>query len=358
MTNLDKHWVEVVAARINGSIVKHHTYTITKSRLFSKTLVQQVTDCRCLAGPSRIGKTSVVKDFESELNPKFADELLSWRPVVRLTCRNRGDRGGFTTKGFFLDALSDIEHPFYKLDGKDIERNHELIRRHDRETTTTLQAVFENALIILRTKYLIIDETQHLRYMNGGENSTLKMLEFFKTLAEKLELTLIFVGAYPILNVLELSPHMLGRIAMIEMKRYTEDSEESLVRFHELLNWYSKDMHFTKGVNSLCDWNRELFDGSLGVIGLLSSWVRDAMSEMMARGDHSLSLDHLRYTRKSQFFLNEMAREIIDGENYLQGKGGSIGSPNTKTKTKTKKRRGSKRPFDSNQKRRKKGERS
>lgn len=315
-----------------------------------------------IVGPSRIGKTSIAEEFETELNPKSESELLSRRPVVRLVCRNRGDKGSFTSKGFYLDALSIIDHPFYKVDGPDMESNHEMIRRLDRETTTTLQAVFENALKLLRTKYLVIDETQHLMYMHGGEKSTLQMLEFFKTLAERLQLTLIFIGAYPIVNVMELSPHMLGRLTTIEMPRYTMDTESSLAKFHEILNWYSKDMQFEKGVSSLVDWNRLLYEGSLGVIGLLSAWLRDAMSEMLSNGEHRLSLTHLMYARKPQNYLDEMAEEIIEGENYLKGivKGRTkdAGKSTRQKKADAKKRKAASPPFQAKVKRRKQGGRS
>jgi len=356
MKHFDESWVEPAVARINKSSVQHYSYHITKSRLFSKTLVHRTTDCYALVGPSRVGKTSIAREFESTLNPICSKELMKSRPVVRLTCRNRGDRGAFTTKGFLLDALAAIDHPFYTIEGNKLNVNHENLRRQDRETVTTLQAVFENALIVLGTKYLIIDETQHLQYMVGGKKSTLHMLEFFKSLAEKLDITLLFVGAYPIVNVLQLSPHMLGRLSTIEMRRYTVESDDSLAQFHELLHWFSTGIKFEKGVSSLCDWNRELFDGSLGVIGLLSSWIRDAFSEMIAQGDTNLSLEHLMYTRKPQLFLDEMAREINDGELYLRL--GKIPENRRKKKKGAAKRTGNTKPFRSKVKRRQKGERA
>ena len=213
---------------------------------------------------------------------------------------------------------------------------------------------------IMRTKYLVIDETQHLQYILGGVQSALQMLEFFKTLAEKLNIVLIFIGAYPIVNVLQLSPHLLGRISTIEMKRYSESDETDLRRFQEVLNWYSKDVRFEKTVNSFGDWNQELFKGSLGIIGLLSAWIRAGMAEMLANGESELQFKHMQAKRKESRFLDEMLREIVDGENYMRSAGGKYFSEKSKIHHKgaVTKKKGSKRPFQAKVKRRKVGARS
>ena len=240
------------------------------------------------------------------------------RPVVRFTCRNRADKGQFSTKAFYLDALEGIGHPFFTNDSTDLKENMDAIRRQDRETNSSLEAILENILKLLRTKYLIIDETQHLRYMVGGVQSSLQMLEFFKTLAEKLDIVLIFIGAYPIVNVMQLSPHLLGRTYTIEMKRYRVDCEHSARHFEKLLGWYSADIQFEAGIDGLSAWQSELFQGSLGIVGLLSAWIRDAMAEMLARGDEKLALRHFEATRKPMGDLEKMLQEIVEGEAHFE----------------------------------------
>ena len=318
---MDQHWAEVTANRINTSIIPHFTYNITKQRLVSETLVRKGGECLVITGASRIGKTSIAMALEELLNPTDCSELMARRPVVRFTCRNRADKGQFSTKAFYLDALEGIGHPFFTNDSTDLKENMDAIRRQDRETNSSLEAILENILKLLRTKYLIIDETQHLRYMVGGVQSSLQMLEFFKTLAEKLDIVLIFIGAYPIVNVMQLSPHLLGRTYTIEMKRYRPDCEHSSQHFVKLLGWYSEDIQFEHGAGGLCMWQEELFQGSLGIVGLLSAWIRDAMAEMLARGDEKLALRHFKATRKPTGDLEKMLLEISDGEAHFEDVG-------------------------------------
>lgn len=315
---MDQHWAEVTANRINTSIIPHFTYNITKQRLVSETLVRKGGECLVITGASRIGKTSIAMALEELLNPTDCSELMARRPVVRFTCRNRADKGQFSTKAFYLDALEGIGHPFFTNDSTDLKENMDAIRRQDRETNSSLEAILENILKLLRTKYLIIDETQHLRYMVGGVQSSLQMLEFFKTLAEKLDIVLIFIGAYPIVNVMQLSPHLLGRTYTIEMKRYRVDCEHSARHFEKLLGWYSADIQFEAGIDGLSAWQSELFQGSLGIVGLLSAWIRDAMAEMLARGDEKLALRHFEATRKPMGDLEKMLQEIVEGEAHFE----------------------------------------
>ena len=315
---MEQHWAEITANRINTSIIPHFTYNITKQRLVSETLVRKGGECLVITGASRIGKTSIAIALEQLLNPIDSVELMAKRPVVRFTCRNRADKGQFSTKAFYLDALEGIGHPFFTNEGTDLKENMDAIRRQDRETNSSLEAILENILKLLRTKYLIIDETQHLRYMVGGVQSSLQMLEFFKTLAEKLDIVLIFIGAYPIVNVMQLSPHLLGRTYTIEMKRYRADCEHSSHHFEKLLRWYSEDIQFEAEADGLCAWQSELYQGSLGIVGLLSAWIRDAMAEMLARGDEKLALRHFEATRKPAGDLEKMLQEIDEGEAHFE----------------------------------------
>lgn len=354
------HWVKLAADEIKASRVQHQIYELTRQRLLAEILVRRGGECIALIGPSQIGKSSLAAELEMLMNPTDPDELMVRRPVVRFTCSNRGESGFFTSKAFHLEGLVAIEHPFFTVKTSGLEEDVRAYRKLNNETNATLASAMEGALKALGTKFLVIDETQHLSYMTGGVRSSLKMMEYFKTLAEKLNLVLIFVGAYPIVHVLKLSPHLLGRLCTIEMKRYSDEREEDLINFQKILNAFSKHVQFAGGVAGFGDWNKELYEGSFGVIGLLSEWIRNALAEAMARGDDFLTLDHMRYALKALPFREEMWFEIEDGEEFMSSTGKVEFSKNSAAKSslgsKHEKRRG--RPFQSSVKRRKMGERT
>jgi len=354
-------WVVLAVERIAKSLVQHHNFEMTRRRLFADAQTRVASECLSLCGPSRNGKTLLAEFIELALNPKCRDDWMVSRPVVRFTCRNRGHQGAFTSKSFYQDALREIGHPMYTSADTDLVRNHDFNRRMDRVSNTTVAKVLEDTLEFLDAKFLIIDETHHLKYMLGGEKSALQMMESIKTLAAHRKLVLIFVGAYPMLDILKLSTHMLGRNHTIDMPRYRLSEPADAEHFESLLAWYSEGIKFEKGVTSLRDWNWAIYRETFGVIGLLSSWLRSALAEMSARGDSALAWDHLDFTRDPHEDRANIMNEILVGEQYLGVTGESIHDlddpdPVEPSLRGSKKRRT--KPFQTNVKRRKAGERS
>jgi len=219
-----------------------------------------------------------------------------------------------------LAALRKLNHPLFSVEADSPENDIEHSRRQTRITTSALEEIFEKTLKTLNTKYLIIDEMQHLKYMNGGGKSALQMMEYFKALAEELKIVLIFVGAYPILTVLDLSPHLLGRTSAIHMRRYNLAHDVDRARYREILKLFGGELKYNSSKVNLQTWETYLYEGSFGLIGLLSSWIRDAMANMAARGDDTLKLNHFQETRKPQVFLDKIWNEIELGEKYLLSK--------------------------------------
>ena len=194
-----------------------------------------------------------------------------------------------------------------------------------------------------------------MRYMVGKDVSASQVLESLKTLAEAIGCVIVFVGAYPILPVLQLAPHIVGRDYIVDIPRYRWGNQADMLAFEQTLQWFSKDVKLARGVKSLRDWNELLFDGSLGVPGLLNAWIRNALSEMLASGDSALSLKHVRLARKPMPDDDELLSEIEAGEKYLAEwdyKEPPTPTPDDKSNSKSKKGKRKGRPFQTKPKRR------
>jgi len=224
----------------------------------------------------------------------------------------------FIRNSFYIEAFDSINHPFYTLDSHYRQVNDETLRRRTKDSDRLLSYSLEYALQTLDVRYLIIDETQHLLYARGGKQGALRILEMLKTLADHINCVLVLVGAYPILQVLRLSPHLIGREFLIEMHRYKSKRQVDLEEFEAILEWYSEGIQFESGVNGLRDWNQLLYEQSYGVVGNLSARLRGALARMQTLGDSRLSLQHVLDTRKPQWHLEEVKNEIDIGEQYLQ----------------------------------------
>lgn len=350
-------WAASAIDQIKSAQIAHRVFNDITRQLALLSEACKGGECIALTGASRAGKSTIAQNMANRLNPLGDDDLMRYRPVVKLSCRNRGGNGQFTTKDFYIEALETINHPFYTLNSKDRQTNYETLRRRARDSDRLLSYSLEYALQTLGVRYLIIDETQHLLYARGGKQGALRILEMLKTLAEHIDCVLVLVGAYPILQVLRLSPHMIGREFLIEMQRYKSQTQVELEEFEAILEWYSEAIQFEPGITSLRDWNQLLYEQSYGVVGILSARLRDALARMQAMGDSRLSLQHVMDTRKPQWDLEEITNEIDIGEQYLQ-QDQNVKDVNSAAKSSTnssKKSKNHRRPFEANVVRRETG---
>ena len=75
---------------------------------------------------------------------------------------------------------------------------------------------------------------QHILRFYGGLKAAAAFLDSLKSLAQDTKIILVLVGAYPILDALNLSPHLLGREDPIHFPRYSINKEDIVVFGSEL----------------------------------------------------------------------------------------------------------------------------
>jgi len=87
-----------------------------------------------------------------------------------------------------------------------------------------------------------------------------------------------------------------------------------------ILEFFSQGIEFENGVDSLRDWNQQIWHGSLGVVGNVSEWIRDAVVAMDVSGDTKLSYQHLKATCPADWDLAMNRKSLAEGETDLRGK--------------------------------------
>lgn len=310
------NWALNAIQNITALRIPHRNYERALSDVMSLSIACVPGEVICITGPSRAGKSRLAADLKHLI---IGDRPLpaGIMPVVSVTAANCSVDGSFSTKAFMLRALSAIEHPFYGLvQGRDVWRT-DWFRLIDRTSEGTLRPAFELALKQRKTQYLFFDETQHIQYARGGDRGAAAILDSWKCLASDANVVLVVIGAYPLLNVLRHSPHLLGRKHQIHLPRYYP-TRGDLLAFEQILDAYSEFLHLPHGVKSLRDWNELLYRESLGCIGLLESWLREALAAANAQHSEVLTLEHLQSTRKALHDREEIANEIAQGEEALK----------------------------------------
>ena len=160
-----------------------------------------------------------------------------------------------------------------------------------------------------------MDETQHIYYATKGAQAPSAIMDSHKCLAEDSGVVLVYIGAYPILDIIEKSKHLTGRKHDIHFTRYFSNDDD-LHEFAKILLAYEEIMELHAEIPSLVEHIKMLHVGSLGCIGLLSAWLKRASAFALA-SNQKVTVKLLKETALSNSTLDGLASEIYIGEEKM-----------------------------------------
>lgn len=294
--------------------IKHRNWQRAVAESFTLLTVASPGEVVCITGPSRAGKTRLIEELKGLLCGEDTFDETGLLPAVVVDTENTGPNGTFSTKEFTRRMLEAVRHPILSIVDERIEDTTAL-QKFDRTTEAVLRRSLESAFRRRKTLYLFIDEAQHARYTTRVAQGPFAVMDSWKCLAKAAQLVLVVVGAYPILDVLHNSPHLLGRKYQVHFPRY-QATPEDLEEFARILAAYDPLVEKDGSLSSLLDQAELLYSGSFGCIGLLQKWLLAASALGMAR-DCPVSVEILKEARPPKTELESIAAEILEGERYL-----------------------------------------
>lgn len=337
------HWSKRAIEEIKSMRIPHRNYQRCLSEAMAALVAAEPGEVVSIVGPSRVGKSRLASELMRMILGPSADWSGDIMPVVSILVTNHTNRGAFRTKDFAVRCLEAIRHPIYGVSRPDDPWNVARMGLIDNISESMLSAAFKEGLIQRKCRYLVLDESQHIQYALGGDLEAAAILDSWKSMAAEANVVLVLIGAYPLIHVLRLSPHLLGRKHEVHFPRYTI-GEEDLHAFDQILGVYSPAIRLPPGVQSLRDWNHILYPDSLGCIGLLGRGVRHGLVQAYAEDAEFLTEAHILAARRSVGDLTEIAAEIANGERALR-QDSSPPDQNTPISEPPAKTRRSQRPF-------------
>ena len=337
------HWALNSIQKVKEAKFEHANWTKAFVESSSMVVASSPGEVVSIVGPSRVGKSQLVLELINFLLKNFVSSKENQIPIISLLATNCSVNGSFSSKSFTLRALEATQNPFYTIsDTDDFFVNQST--RLGRTPETTLRPALEKSLIHRKTQFIFIDEAQHVLYANG-ERSAESLLSSWKCLAQATNTVLILVGSYPLLYAIAKCPHLIGRNLQIHFPRYQYDKQD-LTEFCSLLKSYDQFIKLEQG-DSLKNYAKFLYDGSLGCIGLLTAWIRSSLALACSKESDYLTLEHLKNSRKSLPDREAMADEILKGEKYINTKYDVSEKPQGSASNKfAKKKKSSRRPFE------------
>jgi len=316
MRHVVDSWPKAKRDQILSKKLHHKTYRDALSALQTELAYSDVGEVVVLTGPSRGGKTSLLNRLAREyLDASGGDPMLE-NPFVNVLALNRAEGGRFSTKAFYADLLKRLDHPAYSTSLEQQPARQANVDRINRRNTADLMVACEHALRHLGTRFLAIDEAQHIEWHGKSAHVRTAILDSFKSFAASAGVTLVLTGAYPIIRMLRSSNHLVGRSSVVEIPPYGA-TEEGALEFLKVLEWYSQGVEFEVGVTSLTDWAEYIHTYSLGVVGAVGRWLRSALARMEAEGAMALGWRHMDAARRSDGDVKAIASEIALGQELL-----------------------------------------
>jgi len=289
------------ASLVKEARIAHAHYTGAFNETLAHISLAPRGSVTVLVGPTRVGKSSVVKEVLRHAFPE--PERRGIRPCIYVDAATT-ERGFMSTKYLTIRALSALEHPFYTDDSQGLRLS---------QTESTARIHLTRALEHRGTKLMVVDEAHHLlRVMNRTHAAS--ALDSLKCLGNETGVAILLSGGYELLRTCFESAHLNGRLSILEFPRYRpvegeiEEFDSILLTFDQLLPW-------ARG-QSLVGMRDLIYEGSLGCCGLLSGWIVTALARMRARADLTLKREHFECTRFRQQ-IEPILEEIALGEGLL-----------------------------------------
>lgn len=286
-------WIDTAIEFIKNQRIEHCHYDRAVAQVFSAAAVAKPGEVVVMVGPSRVGKSSAVAEALLRA-ARPIPHMHSCMPTVWVEAENASTDGKFSTKAFMRQCCQSIEHPIYGVSHNDDSQGVRMEQRIQRTPEALLRNAFERGLVNQATKYFVIDEAHHVAYAGSRGNGAVAILDSWKCLAQKTGIILVLVGSYSLLDIMSLTPHLLGRQRPIEFPAYRAEDKSDRRAFRQVLQTYDSLLRFEEREQSLLAWTDYLLEQSFGCVGHLSIWLRSALGRLQARNGEAFSVDALR----------------------------------------------------------------
>jgi energy-coupling factor transporter ATP-binding protein EcfA2 len=230
-------------------------------------------------GPTGVGKSTLVKAASNRLLQHYEDRMIAEPDFVPVVTINAVPPNGnaFNWKDFYIRLLSGQCEPL--VDRKlVIPRQASLFLDHpleatfmQRSTADALRRSMEEYLRLRKTKLLIIDEAQHMLLV-GNKQRLECQFESLKSLTIETGITILLVGTYKLLDILDQSGQLTRRSQVVNFPRYDMRRSNDRDNFRKVLGFLEQKLsvHVTTRLDVQADY---FYQKSAGCVGILKDWL-------------------------------------------------------------------------------------
>lgn len=267
-------------ADFNNFMFKHPIALRTFAELVSVLKSEVTPQVIIFTGPTGVGKSTLAKAACNRLHQHFHDQMQTepdFVPVVTVSAVPPNG-GAFSWKDFYIRVLTGQHEPL--IDRKLlVTRQPSLFpfqgvmgeRQLEHSVADSLRRSLETYCRQRRTRFLIIDEAHHMLLVNGSQRLECQF-ECLKSLTIQGGVTILLIGTYRLLDILEQSGQLTRRSQVVNFPRYDYRRAEDRTGFRQVLGFLEQKM--SAFIPTRLDIDVEYFyQKSAGCVGILKGWM-------------------------------------------------------------------------------------
>lgn len=250
-----------------------------------------------LVGPSGVGKTRAIVEFEKRVLTRFLPDMQADSGVLPIVVMDAGSSGdkAFSWKNFYTSLQ-------IRLGGQ------------VQSTVSGLRSGVENSLHWRKTKVLVIDEGKHI-FGSMSQRALEGHVDSLKSLASMSGVSIILAGSYDLLRVLEMSGQIARRVKLIHFRRYERGIHSDEMSFQMALKRLALNIP-AKDVPSFEPHSDQLHECTHGCVGVLKDIFMASLKATFKAGG-AWKMEHLINSIPTPAQLDAMIRESDQGEKFL-----------------------------------------
>ncbi len=177
---------------------------------------------------------------------------------------------------------------------------------------TELGWALEQALKQRRPKIFFIDEAHHLLAVASGRKLT-DVPEAIKSLASLTHVLHGLIGTYDLLTLHDIGDQLSRRSIYVHLPRYNAEFIEDREIWHSVIWNFQCQIPTREPPDFLSHWEY-LYSRSLGCVGILKNWSRNALGEALNEDASTVTLKHLEKRALSVGQCRNILKYIKEGE--------------------------------------------
>jgi hypothetical protein len=315
---------EIQLAYFAGKVVAHPRLTAAHRAVRDALRQPSGASLILVHGPTGVGKTTLRLRLEQQLLAEALPDLEQDpdRVPVMAVEAVAPESGQFNWKDYYVRALAALDEPLmaHKVTVTMPENLtpdgpvRPFLKRS--ASAAEFRWVLEQCLRRRRVAVCLVDEAQHLKRLTSGRR-LLDQMDTLKSLAALTGTVHVLVGTYELLGMTNLSAQLSRRSVEIHFGRYRADSAEDRLAFKSVVLTFQRHLPLAEEPDLVGCWEA-LYEGSLGCIGVLKSWLNRSLAYAIAHDAVTLTRRHLERQAAPTRTLVNLAREIAEGEAALR----------------------------------------